>query len=92
MSCTAGTRGVEVTDNKTTVRCVSEQKQMELDQGEKWVTRRHLGCFSDSCTHDSRYFARSLAVILLRVTVDAEFLNFKLKERIKREREERTSC
>lgn len=33
---------------------------------------------ADSYTYNSRYFTSSLPVILLRVTVNAKFLNFKL--------------
>ncbi len=41
----------------------------------------------DSGTHNSRYFTGCFSVVLLRVTVDSEFLYFKLFRERKRERE-----
>ncbi len=41
----------------------------------------------DSGTHNSRYFTGCFSVVLLRVTVDSEFLYFKLFRERERERE-----
>lgn len=41
----------------------------------------------DSGTHNSRYFTGCFSVILLRVTVDSEFLYFKLFRDREKERE-----
>lgn len=61
-------------------RCTSKQKQMWLDKvkGRCEGGKKSAGPRKKCYTYNSRYFTRSLSATLLRVTINPEFLNFKL--------------
>lgn len=58
--------------------CILELKHSEFHKAKISVLLMEMCRNKLICTHNSRYFTCSLSVVLLRVTVNAKFLNFKL--------------